>query len=66
MTQDSLSILITGGSGLIGQALIPTLERNGHRISVLTRYPNRYPSSQNKPDLFSSLEDIPDNHPSMR
>ncbi len=63
MTQDSLSILITGGSGLIGQALIPTLERNGHRISVLTRYPNRYPSSQNKPDLFSSLEDIPDNHP---
>ncbi|MYB34625.1 MAG: TIGR01777 family protein [Gammaproteobacteria bacterium] len=63
MTQDSLSVLITGGTGLIGQALIPVLERNGHRISVLTRHPNRYLSSQSQPDLFSSFEDIPDSHP---
>ena len=63
MTQNSLSILVTGGTGLIGQALIPALERNGHEISVLTRHPNRYPSRQNQPDLFSSLEDIPDSHP---
>jgi len=63
MTKDSLSILITGGTGLIGQALIPALERNGHRISVLTRHLNRYPSTPIQPDLFSSFEDIPDSHP---
>ena len=63
MAQDSLSILVTGGTGLIGQALIPALEGNGHRISVLTRHPDRYPATRNHPDLFSALENIPDSHP---
>ena len=63
MTQDSFSILVTGGTGLIGQALIPALEGSGYRVSVLTRHPDRYPSTQNQPSLFSSLEQIPDSHP---
>ncbi|MCY4219261.1 MAG: TIGR01777 family oxidoreductase [Gammaproteobacteria bacterium] len=63
MKSNSRSILITGGTGLIGQALIPILENYGHRISVLTRQPNRYPSTHNQPNLFSSFDDIPDSHP---
>lgn len=63
MNHRSLSVLITGGTGLIGQALIPVLTNQGCRISVLTRRPERYPANQSQPDLFSALDEIPRDYP---
>ena len=63
MENPSLNILITGGSGLLGQALIPVLEAAGHRISVLTRYPAKYPCVSDQLRLFRTLGEIPDEHP---
>ncbi len=63
MNQGPYDILITGGTGLIGQALIPVLEAEGHRISVLTRQPDRYPGKAGRPRLFAALRDIPEDHP---
>ena len=40
-------ILITGGSGMIGQALSAALSQKGHQVSHLSRYPSKkanYPS----------------------
>ena len=34
-----MRIIIPGGSGLIGRALIPALEAEGHEVWVLTRHP---------------------------
>ena len=36
-----MHILITGGSGFIGSALCPTLADQGHRITVVSRHPQR-------------------------
>ncbi|MCD0245564.1 TIGR01777 family oxidoreductase [Xanthomonas melonis] len=36
-----MRLLITGGTGFIGQALCPTLLGDGHQVSVLTRDVNR-------------------------
>lgn len=36
-----MQLLITGGTGFIGQALCPALLRAGHQVSVLTRDPRR-------------------------
>lgn len=36
-----MKILITGGTGLIGRALIDTLRADGHEISILTRSPEK-------------------------
>lgn len=33
------NILVTGGSGLIGKALIPKLQQAGHSVSILSRSP---------------------------
>jgi uncharacterized protein (TIGR01777 family) len=34
-----MQILVAGGSGLLGRALVARLEADGHRVSVLTRRP---------------------------
>lgn len=39
-----MKILITGGTGFIGQSLSPALLADGHSITVLSRYPNKVPS----------------------
>jgi uncharacterized protein (TIGR01777 family) len=36
-----MRIIIPGGSGLIGQALIPTLVKDGHEVWVLSRNPQK-------------------------
>lgn len=38
---ESLHILITGGSGFVGQALCPVLLDAGHRVTVWSRNPDR-------------------------
>lgn len=60
---NSRSVLITGGTGLIGQAMIPVLEAAGHSISILTRRPGKYPVQSGSPQLFASLADIPIDYP---
>lgn len=42
-----MNILISGGTGLIGSALIDNLLQAGHHISCVTRTPSRYPSREN-------------------
>ncbi|SEQ91469.1 hypothetical protein SAMN05421690_1003119 [Nitrosomonas sp. Nm51] len=39
-----MNILITGGTGFIGQSLCPALLSEGHTISVYSRYPNKVAS----------------------
>jgi len=36
-----MNILVTGASGLIGQALIPVLTTGGHRVTCLVRFKPR-------------------------
>ena len=36
-----MKILITGGTGFIGQSLTPVLLAGGHSITILSRYPNK-------------------------
>ncbi len=39
-----MKILVTGGTGFIGQSLCPALLSAGHSITVLSRYPNKVSS----------------------
>lgn len=39
-----MKILITGGTGFIGQSLCPALHSAGHSITILSRYPNKVSS----------------------
>ncbi|MBA3637146.1 MAG: NAD-dependent epimerase/dehydratase family protein, partial [Rubrobacteraceae bacterium] len=34
-----MNVLVSGGTGLIGSALIPELEAGGHKVKRLTRKP---------------------------
>ncbi|EQD45948.1 NAD-dependent epimerase/dehydratase, partial [mine drainage metagenome] len=35
--EDSLDIVVAGGTGFVGRALVPALVRHGHRVRVLAR-----------------------------
>ncbi len=39
-----MKILITGGTGFIGQSLSPALLADGHSVTILSRYPNKVES----------------------
>lgn len=39
-----MKILVTGGTGFIGQSLCPALLSKGHSVTVLSRYPNKVSS----------------------
>ena len=44
-----MQILLTGGTGLIGQALTKALLAEGHQVTILTRTPQKYQTSM--PDV---------------
>ena len=53
-TESPKTILITGGTGFIGQRLIPALQHAGHKIIVLTRNS----AAANLPAPISYIEDL--------
>lgn len=54
--RDSMKILITGGTGLIGSALIPRLLSSQHRLVVLTRNPQH--AAQKLPAGLEFISDL--------
>ena len=50
-------ILITGGSGMIGQALSAALSQKGHQVSHLSRHPSTYALPFFKWDIASGYID---------
>lgn len=51
-------ILVTGGTGFIGKALLPRLTADGAKVTVLTRYPEK--QKQTAVDYIDSLNQLPD------
>ena len=51
-----MHIVITGGTGFIGQALVPALRQDQHTISILTR---QSMSSEEDVDYVQTFEEIP-------
>ncbi|MCH8543247.1 MAG: TIGR01777 family oxidoreductase [Alcanivorax sp.] len=51
-----MNILITGGSGFVGQHLCPALARRGHEITVLTRQPRK--AAARLPDTVTLVDDL--------
>jgi len=57
-----MKILITGGTGFIGQSLCPALLSAGHSITILSRYPNKVPSIfSEQVQQLNSLRHLSDN-----
>ncbi|WP_044099305.1 NAD-dependent epimerase/dehydratase family protein, partial [Xanthomonas citri] len=53
-----MHLLITGGTGFIGQALCPALLQAGHQVSVLTRDPHRAARSLPSITAVHTLEGV--------
>ena len=51
-----MNILITGGSGFVGQHLCPVLTRRGHDVTVLTRQPRN--AAARLPEGVTLVEDL--------
>ncbi|WP_194776670.1 TIGR01777 family oxidoreductase [Pararhodonellum marinum] len=51
------NILITGGSGLVGQVITQTLERNGYQVAWLSRNPEEYDQKAFKWDIANNYLD---------
>ncbi|EED33045.1 conserved hypothetical protein TIGR01777 [gamma proteobacterium NOR5-3] len=51
-----MNILLTGGTGFIGEALIPALQERGHNVSVLTR--QLAPKSRADVEYVQELQDL--------
>lgn len=54
---ETKSILVTGGSGFIGQALVPALLESGHSVTVLTR--NATVARKRLPEATQYIEQLP-------
>jgi uncharacterized protein YbjT (DUF2867 family) len=54
MTEDSLTVLVTGATGFIGRRLVRALVENGHRVKAMTRHPDDYagPGDPVEGDVF--------------
>lgn len=52
-----MNILITGGTGFIGQELRETLLKEGHNLVIVTRSPKKYEDEGASNQRFISLED---------
>ena len=61
MTQPATStpVFVTGGSGFIGQALVPALLNRGHPVTVLTRSPET--AAKHLPDAVTLVTSIAGN-----
>ncbi|MES2918090.1 MAG: TIGR01777 family oxidoreductase [Pseudomonadota bacterium] len=56
-----MHILITGGTGFIGQALVPALLADGHTLTLLSRQPQKHrPRLGGKVQLIARLAEIAD------
>jgi len=46
-----MNVFLTGGTGFIGSYVLQELVRNGHRVTVLARNPNKVPAWLNHPAI---------------
>ncbi|MDX2287590.1 MAG: TIGR01777 family oxidoreductase [Hyphomicrobiaceae bacterium] len=53
------SVLVTGGTGFVGSALVAALVKAGHDVTVLTRDPSRVGHLATPVRIVCRLEDIP-------
>lgn len=57
-------VLVTGGTGFIGQLLVKALLKNGQMVTVLSRDPKKCASLFNgKARCIQSMNDLPTSHP---
>lgn len=56
--ETDMKILISGGTGGIGQALIPYLSKKGHQITLITRDPNKDTGLSHVVSTVSSWEGL--------
>ena len=57
---ETKQILITGGTGFIGQYLAEELMKQGHYVTIITRSPDRYKAESAKNQRFISWDDLSD------